>query len=154
MYHERMDIGIWWTTIILEVAILAGLLYRRWLIFLVPIFSACIAINALESLPLMIYHDSDSYYYVYYAIDLLNVALYIAAAYECWCKGYFSIISVSMTIYLSFKACSYALLMYGYRDASLALHAHLRYMNLACYIVWALTVWGYDVFGTKSKTTR
>ena len=151
-----MDVLIWNITIFLEAILLLGIVsMRRYR--LVPWFTVCIAFSTVESYPLAMtlrYGSALDYYLTYYAFDLLNVGLYIAAIRECWHKGYLFPISASMVLYLIPKAVTYGVLISGHRDAGLALTGDLRYMNIACYRVWIPLIWGYDVFGPRHKSTQ
>jgi hypothetical protein len=148
-----MDVTILRLTVALEIAILAGLLWRR-LFLLVPLFTFTIFCCLVEPIPAMhlYYHGhGNQYYLAYYAIDLFNIALYSLCIVECRCRGYLCGISISMGIYLAFKAASYGLMATHHVVQSIALHGQLRFANLACYLVWGFMVWGYDVFGVQSS---
>lgn len=155
MYHDAMDMGILKVTLALEIAILGGLFYRHWMIRLLPCFTLLIVFSALEVIPLTricLRGTPHEYYLAYYAFDLLNIFLYLLAMRECWQRGYFTTISVTVAVYLSLKALSYAMIVVGRRDAALAIHGDLRFVNLACYAMWCCMIWGYDRFGTQSRT--
>lgn len=149
-----MDLGIWLFTIFLECAILGGILWRG-LLRTLPWFTSCIVFCALESLPLADirrHGTANDYFYAYYAFDLINIAFYVNAIIECFTKGYLVSISMTMTIYIGLKLVSYLLLFGHATDAALILHGDLRYANIACYLVWAFLIYGYDVFGIHSRT--
>lgn len=149
-----MDTYIWQSTILCEIVILVGLIRNHYLIQLLPWFTASVIFSTLESIPLAsIQHHGTAldYYYAYYAFDLLNVAIYVAAAHEAWRFRDFTVISISMVVYLIFKGASYALLITGHTQASIALHGDLRFANIACYVVWSAMIWRYDVLGTQSS---
>src|ERR1700741_1084976 len=151
--ENQMDIAILRLTVALEIAILAGLYLRRW-VTLIPCFTFTIFCCLIEPIPAMyIYRHGtgNDYYLAYYAIDLFNVALYILSIIECWKRGYLRSISISMALYLGFKAVSYLLMVAHHLRDAIAMHGQLRFANLACYFVWAFMIWEYDVFGVQSS---
>lgn len=155
----RMDIGIWQATIFCEVILLAGLLYRTWILWMLPCFTSAILFSTVESVPLasLIHHygrASREYFLAFYGFDLINVLLYLMSIRECWRKGYFASISMSMGLYLSFKAFGYILILAHCNRAAMLLAGDMRFANIACYVFWIVLVWGYDVFGIQSSTAE
>lgn len=152
-----MDMGIWQITIFLEFIVLAGFVYRRVLIRYFPWVATTVLVSVLETIPLAsIYRQGsdNDYYFAYYFCDLVNILLYIMSARECSNRGRFSCITFTIVIYLSVKSITYALMAFHRLDASFRLANDMRMLNIACYCVWGLTVWGYDVCGIKLQRRK
>jgi hypothetical protein len=147
-----MDVTILRLTMVLEIVMLAGLLWRG-LYRVVPCFTFYIFCCLVEPLPAMhVYRHGvgNEYYLTYYAIDLFNVALSLVCIVECCNKGYLRSISISMCLYLCLKFYGYELMVRGLVADAVRVHGELRFPNIACYVMWSLLVWGYDVFAPQS----
>jgi len=149
-----MDKAIWIATIIIHLVIIAIMLRER-LYRILPWLYVTVAMGILENVPLYYVHayrSADEYFYLYYAYDLMNIALYFLAARECVKSSshYIATIGFALALYLTPKIITYPIMHW---DVQAAIHIHgmLRYPNFACLIVWTFALAMYAK--TVSKTT-